>query len=866
MANLAGGPSAAHKSLSDWTPNYLDTRPPNNVACEQADSQANEAKQATAGYLRDLGVCDPALIATMSEHFIARAHNGLAGNHAEGATTLAEAAIQLAVDHFNQWRSMIEHDVNDENAPAQHRKIAAKRFADLLHLHGEACLKMPPSEAIIESMREELCPIVPEPRPQEMQDEPLNLVPSISRWTLWTRRLLFHPGSERTSEESGGGDPSLSHRSAARRALAVLTVASTIGATWLFCAANALETLGLLRFVGPVLFAVLFSWVAFSFWVATLGLLVILFRPKAQARSGRCEPPSTSPPRTAIVMPIYNEDPHKVFANIRAIVDSLDESGHAADFDVFVLSDTTAPESWLQEELAWADLAADLRSDCHVFYRHRPQNRSRKSGNIADFCSRWGAYYRYMVVLDADSVMAGDTLAEMVSRMERDPRIGILQAPPRPVNRLSFFARMQQFAAYLYGPVFLEGFVLWSQCDGNYWGHNAIIRIKPFMKHCKLPVLPGDGPLGGEILSHDFVEAALMRRAGWKVCIAHDLEGSYEECPTTILDFAQRDQRWCQGNLQHIRLLLAEGFHPASRLHFGMGAMSYLASPLWMAFLALTLLGALSHTEISADQRQVAPGGGLLFAITMAMLLLPKLWGVIALARRTASLPHVPFVRALGSVLIETIASMLIAPIMMMLQTRFVIATLLGRKARWGAQRRDDVDVSFRDAISAHYVHTTAGLALGGLAWFWTPHLLAWLMPVLLGLLLSILLALLLGNAPIGMFLKRFGLLSIPEEISLPPILRLQRDALALRTPQPAGDLFSDLLRDPIFYALHAGILRATESDVPLSPQQSAHLAESVATGQAVPKALRRAVLGDGQVLEGLHVLVRSGKLALGDK
>ena len=195
-----------------------------------------------------------------------------------------------------------------------------------------------------------------------------------------------------------------------------------------------------------------------------------------------------------------------------------------------------------------------------------------------------------MIVLDADSVMSGESLVEMVERMEQDPEVGILQVPPVPVNRVSLFARCQQFAAQVYGPVFLEGFAWWSQIDSNYWGHNAIIRVAPFTRHCGLSALPGTPPLGGEFLSHDFVEAALMRRAGLKVCLAHDLEGSYEECPPTLIAYAQRDQRWCQGNMQHIRLVFSSGMPPMSRLHMGMGAMSYLSSPLWLLFLILSFL------------------------------------------------------------------------------------------------------------------------------------------------------------------------------------------------------------------------------------------------------------------------------------
>jgi membrane glycosyltransferase len=478
-----------------------------------------------------------------------------------------------------------------------------------------------------------------------------------------------------------------------------------------------------------------------------------------------------------------------------------------------------------------------------------------------------------MIVLDADSLMAGETLVEMVYRMERDPGIGILQAPTQPVNRQSLFARTQQFAAYLYGPIFLDGFVHWSECDGNYYGHNAIIRIRPFMEHCELPILPGDGPLGGEILSHDFVEAALMRRAGWKVCIAHDLEGSYEECPATLVDYARRDQRWCQGNLQHMRLLLAEGLHPASRLHFGMGAMSFLASPLWLAFLMLTMIGAIYGSTLPAT---AWPGGLILFGLTMSFLLLPKAWAAIAMTRHTQRCPSGSESRVLASVLIETFASMLTAPIMMLLHTRFVISILLGVKVTWTAQRRDDCGVPLREAFRTHYPHTLAGVVLGGIAWLWAPDLLPWLMPVLAGLVLSIPLAMVLGSVKIGKWLADRGLLTIPEEVAPPRVLQYQHDALTvnnsemetssdvkspeMETGVDPGDIFGWVLRDPAFYALHVGILRATDSSVPISPAQFQQIQDLIhQDAQAVaPADVRLAVLSDWRALEALHIRKRS--------
>lgn len=644
-----------------------------------------------------------------------------------------------------------------------------------------------------------------------------------------------------------------------RWTLTVLTLATTTVGTWWFLRVLAGNSLRWVDYPLAALFVVLFLWVAFSFWTATLGLLAILRSPRGESLASAAHPDLEDLPRTAILMPIYREDPSSVFAGLRAILRSLREVGSANLFDVFVLSDTTEPDVWLEEERVWAKLVAELPADSRVFYRHRAKNTSRKAGNIADFCTRWGEHYRYMIVLDADSVMAGETLVEMVRRMEREPEIGILQVPPRPVNRQSLFARMQQFSASVYGPVFLEGFAQWAQRDSNYWGHNAIIRVQPFLEHCDLPILPGSGPLGGEILSHDFVEAALMRRAGWKVCLAHDLDGSYEECPTTMRDYAQRDQRWCQGNLQHTKLLLAEGFHPASRLHLGMGVMSYVTSPLWLLFLVLSVLGAVTRGGGFARGVSV-PGGGPLFVVTMAMLLLPKVWGLLALARQPQRLAgHGGWRGAVASVLLETTTSILIAPIMMLLHTHFVVSTLLGHKVSWNAQSRDDRRVSVRDAAAVHYPHTLFGLAVSFLVWRLAPGLLPWMSLALVGPVLSIPLSMLLGSVRVGQRMARWKLLLIPEEQQRPAVLQWQRQALP-GSPTAGPNLLLCVLYDPAFYALHVGILRATDSHVPVADEQVEGVWQAVlrADIEHVSNDVRRAVLSDANALETLHIRLRS--------
>ncbi|HEY5314655.1 MAG TPA: glucans biosynthesis glucosyltransferase MdoH [Pirellulales bacterium] len=649
-------------------------------------------------------------------------------------------------------------------------------------------------------------------------------------------------------------------RAGPRALLAALTMLTTAGGTWIFWQSLPAASPAWLSLALLLVFVVLFVQLAFSFWMATAGFVCALrtrHAPPEERAIARFE--AMSPGTTAIVMPVYNESPHRVFAGLRAVHESLQATGHGQRFDFFVLSDTTNPDLWLAEELAWAQLNQALGAGSRVYYRHRPKNAGRKAGNIADFCERWGWAYRYMIVLDADSVMSGETLVEMVRRMDDDPQTGILQVPPVPVNQVSLFARCQQFAASVYGPVFLQGFAWWSHVDGNYWGHNAIIRIEPFLNHCGLSHLPGIEPLGGEILSHDFVEAALMRRAGWQVRLAHDLGGSYEECPPSLIDFAQRDQRWCQGNMQHIRLVFSSGLHPVSRLHFGLGAMSYLSSPLWLLFLVLSFLlvgvNGAAERGAAADWRPLG-----LFAATMLMLLLPKLWGFILLtcdSQRLAQCGGATHVAA--GIVIETAVSMLVSPIMMAFHSHFVVSTFLGRRIEWTAQRRGQQGQPWLAALAAHWKQTLAGLAAALVIWAVAPAMLLWLSPVLVGLVLAIPLSLLLSSVPIGRAAAGKHLLSTPEETAVPQVLRRHRHLLSLppmRELADLGGIFRRILADPAFVALHRSVLMATDATSPADARQL-QLAERqlIAGGPArVSIENRKAILSDPEALHALHL------------
>ncbi|QDU89161.1 Glucans biosynthesis glucosyltransferase H [Pirellulimonas nuda] len=564
--------------------------------------------------------------------------------------------------------------------------------------------------------------------------------------------------------------------------------------------------------------------IAFSFWMATLGLGLALFRRRGpQSSATRLDVGA----RVAVLMPIYNESVARVFAGIEAMRHSLGETGEDGRFDFFVLSDTTDPDVWLQEEFAWQ--RADARPDthCRVFYRHREDNAGKKAGNLRDFCERWGAGYHYLLVLDADSVMTGEVMLEMLRRMEADPGLGLLQTVPIPVNQDSFWARCQQFAAAAYGPLLARAFEAWAGDAGNYWGHNAILRTEAFMRHCGLSDLPGAKPLGGEVLSHDFVEAALMRRAGYKVRLASDLGGSYEECPPALPDYAQRDRRWCQGNLQHTRLIFESGIMPMSRLHFMFGVLAYLSSPLWL--LAI-VLGLMSSADFDGASEPSGPSCLVVFGVVMAMLLLPRLWALLALAAgREGAAGFGGWLALASSAVLETVVSVFAAPIMMLFHTRFVLTTLMGRMVGWNAQTRDGHDLSLRDALAAHGWQAAIGI-VGTLVIVLTrPSALPWLSPVLIGAALAPLISVVLSSGRVGRALRRWGLLLTPSELSPEAVLGAQRRLIPehrRQTDELGDDPFSSVLASPGLAMVHESILTASPTAKHSNPTALAHLAE----------------------------------------
>ena len=450
-----------------------------------------------------------------------------------------------------------------------------------------------------------------------------------------------------------------------------------------------------------LLFFGLFSWIALGFLNALAGFVSLvsagpglprwLSRPRMPTR------------RTAILIPIYNEEIGPLFERLRTMAASVEalDLGHL--FDMFILSDSRA-DAEKDERAAYYRLRE--RFGLGIYYRRRPKNHARKPGNIAEWVRRFGAAYEHMVVLDADSLMSGTALARLASTMEADPRIGLLQTIPQIHKARTAFARWQQFAAAAYGPVASAGLQWWSGSEATFWGHNAIIRTRAFAESCGLPKLSGPEPFGGEVMSHDMVEAAMLRRRGWSVHMISLPDGSYEEFPPTLPDYAVRDRRWCQGNLQHLRLLDSAGFHWINRLQLLMGASAYLTSPLW---LMLLIAGLIEPFRVSLLYWSLIPSGWLLL-LTMTLLLGPKLLALAWLTIDDSLRRDLGGTRGLiASIAIEIPLSVLVAPIIMLTQTMAIVDIIRGRPSGWSAQCRQADGISFDQAWRRYRWHVAFG-------------------------------------------------------------------------------------------------------------------------------------------------------------
>ncbi|WP_273122045.1 glucans biosynthesis glucosyltransferase MdoH [Ferrovum myxofaciens] len=626
--------------------------------------------------------------------------------------------------------------------------------------------------------------LIPLTRP-DLQAPPLNRGSMISRpWSgfwngfLQSLRALLHPPRRNRAEA-----PLQAWETAAtlrRRALGAGILFSSVLAGWSQWPQN-LQGLGaLLGWTQWTLFVLLFAWVSAGFLTAVLGFWVQLHPdPHALAvPSSHADLPLDPGARTALIMPICHEQVRSVFAGLRATCESLAATRDTTLFDVFVLSDSSDPAILAEEQAAWRELHDQLGHRLNLFYRVRARRGRKKAGNVADFCRRWGKDYRYMVVLDADSVMTGSALTSLVGLMERNPSAGIIQTLPRSVGLDTVHARSQQFAGRVTGQLFTAGMQYWQLGESHYWGHNAILRIAPFMRHCGLALLPGKGNLSGEILSHDFVEAALLRRAGYHTWIVPGLEGSYEQQPAHLLEELQRDRRWCQGNLKNFRLLWEPGFHAVHRAMLLTGVLAYASAPLWMAYILVSLsLTALNpHTPLLPA----------LWPVTLSMLFIPRLLALLALFKRGEQAKFGGTSTLLASAFTEATLSLLQAPLRMVAHTLFVLTALTGFRLEWKSPAREASTLAWRSTWQHYrglFLIATGGLALASLR---GPTLMVDLLPIALPWLLAAPLAIATSHSTRFLKMRGLSLLDIPEERRIPSVLRRAWHYAGLQ-PLPSG-------------------------------------------------------------------------------
>jgi len=580
-------------------------------------------------------------------------------------------------------------------------------------------------------------------------------------------------------------------------------------------------------YVVLTLFPLLFSQIALGFILALFGFFDWLRGgdPFHLMRQSWRERENSIPlAATAIVVPVFNEEVARVSQAIANMWRSLEKTGEIDHFDFYVCSDSNNADHWIEEECAWMSLCQKLNAFGKIFYRKRRHAINGKSGNVADFCRRWGKRYRYMIVLDADSVMSGTTLVRLVRAMEANPSVGILQTQPLMVLGNSLFRRVLQFSSHVYGGIFSRGCSMAQMSSGSYWGHNAIIRVAPFIEHCDLPILPVPNPGKRHVLSHDTVEAALMRRAGYEVWIAYDEPGSYEEGPPNLSDMLKRDRRWCAGNLQHFWFLFARHIEMGSRLQIWIGLMAYLCSPLWLAFLIAGSFGAYDRIRfltLSADPEDLGAATSshamALFIITLVLLFTPRLLGLLTVLPQARQ--YGGFFRLLISVILENVLSILLAPVLMIFHTLFVLQTVLGLQIKWTTQNRADTGLTFTHCLVLYGWLSILGVLAQGLAFFYLDKACLWLLPIFIGWILAPLLAWVTSWSPLGMMLKSRGLFVTPEESQTPQeLMGLEENDLPSSTSSP---LWIQALLCPYVQAVHLSMVRQRSSSSDDAPSSS---------------------------------------------
>jgi membrane glycosyltransferase len=566
--------------------------------------------------------------------------------------------------------------------------------------------------------------------------------------------------------------------------------------------------------------------------------------------TARCQASVASLPRCALLVPICHEDPELVFAGVAAMGEALADTPGGMCFDIFVLSDSHDPLCVADEERAFRRVAAlaHERSTAAVYYRRRPSNERRKPGNLAEFFERFGTAYGYAVVLDADSLMTGEALVELARRIHADPRLALLQAPLQLYGGRSAWALAQQLTTSVCGPLFTRGLARWSGTHGNYYGHNAIVRVEAFMQCCALPSLPGRPPLGGHFLSHDFVEAALLVGAGWKVRTAWDLQGSWERMPQTFAAYVARERRWCQGNLQHLRMVVAEGLRPMSRLHLLLGALAYLNAALLLAFIGLGLgLAALGGGATVSSPVAL----GLLCAAALC-LGLPRCLGLAetlgdAVRRRQHGGPG----RLLASAVLEGALSLLVAPVLLFHHARAVLSVAAGRSVEWGRYPGGRGATSRRATVWVELPTMLCGAGIAALAWSVDTRLALWLSLQWLPMLLAAPVSMACSSVNLARFATRLGLFMTGVDREPPRVLSRAQQLRCVTAPDESAR-FRDIVLDPVLLATHierlASPRRAPEAGLERARSRALRLGPAGLTREE-----RSVLLGDATSLRELH-------------
>ncbi|WP_346269310.1 glucans biosynthesis glucosyltransferase MdoH [Rhizobium wenxiniae] len=538
-------------------------------------------------------------------------------------------------------------------------------------------------------------------------------------------------------------------------------------------------------------FLLAMPWTVLGFWNAIIGL-ILLHGPGNPARSvypfyRSDSRPRTLSSRTALTLFLRNEDPLPAFARLQTMAQSLHSTGLERHFRFFVLSDTSDPEIAEAEERAFAQLADSLGlpQNTHPIYRRRQKNTGYKAGNIHDFLEEYGQDYDFFLPLDSDSVMSGDAIVRLVAAMEKRPELGILQTLVVGTPATSGFARMFQFGMRHGMRSFTMGAAWWNADCGPYWGHNALIRTAAFKSHCDLPVLPGSPPLGGHILSHDQLEAAYMRRGGYEVRVLPIETQSFEANPPTFPDFAKRDLRWCQGNMQYWRFLFEPGLKPLSRFQLVQAILMYVAPPAWIA---ATFAAAWKAMSAGFDPAYLQVGLSL-FAVIFFMSIAPKLAGMLDVCLTKGAIRRYGGPLRFGfSVIAEILASMLMAPVIAVYVSVFLLGLPFGRSVTWSGQNRDKLGVSFSSALRTMGLQTVIGFTFGITLLFGAgAGALLWTLPMMAGLCLAIPFTMLTASSRFGRWTTRCGLFAVPEEVRMPRILSPLVPHAARRWRRPGG-------------------------------------------------------------------------------